>query len=222
MLAIAAILVVSAMVAFALNQSVTGLVLVAVAFGFVFSGVSEIFKERKSYGPVISNPVKNNIFFGNPMVDDILRMIEDTGCCELISFEPETSMRCKRRRFGVDDKDEVYYEFKMGERKVSLTLEEQYDLLSLLKYYLPNGESYQIQAAYDRDEYEALQKNARMDRFYADGSRVPTYVGEILPAQPKYYIMVTAAYRGMRFNKERRRWERPISVYSSASNEKAV
>lgn len=221
MLAIAAIAAVAAMIAFVLGNGVIGAILLAVTMGFVFSGLNELGKERSAYC-VVKSPIKNNIFFGHPMVDDILRMIEDTGCCESISFESETALRCKRRRFGREDKDEVYYDFKMGERKITLTLEEQYDLLSLLKYHLPNGETYQIQAAYDRSEYDALQKAVRMERFYADGRRNPNYVGEILPAQPKYYIMTTNAYRGMRFNKERRRWERPISVYSPAENEKAV
>ena len=221
MLAFAAIVAVATMIAFVLGNGVVGAVLLAVMMVFVFSGLAELSKERNAY-IVTSSPIKNNVFFGHPMVDDILCMIEDTGCCESISFEPETAIRCKRRRLGRDDKCEVLYDFKMGERKITLTLEEQYALLSLLKYHLPNGDSYRIHAAYDKSEYDALQKAVRMERFYADGRRNPNYVDEILPAQPKYYIMTTDAYRGMRFNKERRRWERSITVYSAAENEKAV
>lgn len=222
MLAFAAIVAVAAMIAFVLGNSIIGSILLAVTFGFLFSGLTELSKERNAYG-VLSNPMKDNIFFGDPMVDDILRMIEDTGCCESIGFEPETALRCKRRRFGKGDRDEVCYDFRMGERKITLTLEEQYDLLCLIRYYLPNGETYQIQAAYDRNECEALRKTAVIEKFYDDGRRNPRYVGEILPAQPKYYIMTTNAYRGMRFNKERRRWERPINTaYSHSENEKAV
>lgn len=221
MLAVSAMVAVVAMILFALGQSVVAAVLLTVAFGLVFSGISELSKERSAYS-VVTNPTQNNIFFGHPMVDDILHMIEDTGCCESISFENETSLCCTRRAFSRGDSGEASYPFTMGGRKVSLTLEEQYDLLNLLKYHLPNGESYHIQAAYDKQEYEALQRSVVRSRFYADGMRNPHYATEVLPSQPKYYVMTTEAYRGMRFNKERKRWERPISVYTHAENEKAV
>ena len=221
MLAIAVMVGVASMVAFVMNQGIAGVLLLAVALGLAFSGLTELNKERKAYDITV-NPIKNNIFFGHPMIDDILRIIEDSGCYESISFEPETAICCRRRRFGRDDTNELYYYFKAGERKIALTLDEQYELLRLIKYYLPNGETYQIHAAYDKREYDALQRAVRMDSFYEGRGVNGVYGKELLPAQPKYYVMSTNTYRGMRFNKERRRWERPITVYSHAENEKAV
>ncbi|MBR5773348.1 MAG: hypothetical protein IKY44_00720 [Clostridia bacterium] len=221
MLAVSAIVAAISMILFVIGENVAGAIALAVAFGFIFSGINELSKERNAY-QVVTDPTKNNIFFGNPMVDDILHIIETTGCCENISFEPETALCCKRRRFGMDDNETVYYDFAFGERKITLTLEEQYDLLNMLKHRLPNGKSYQIQVAYDRNEYEELQRTARVERFYANGMKNPDYTNEPLPARPKYYVMTTDAYRGMRFNRDTRRWERPITVYSHDRNEKAV
>lgn len=224
MFVVAAMFAIVMMVGFASGQNILGFFLLAVVIGFIFAGFSE--RNTRKFAPDLNlNLLTSNIFFDHPMVNDILMMIEKTGCCESISFEPETAIRCERRKVSEDDENEIYYDFVIGERKYTLTLDEQCELLKLLKHYLPNGETYQIQAAYDKNEYEALQKTAKMEFFYSDGRKIknPSYGREVLPVQPKYYMMYTNFYQNKRWNIERGRWEMPITIYRPVDAEhKAV
>ena len=223
MFVVAALFALVMLVGFATGQNILGFFLLAIVLGFIFAGFSE--RGLKKTTPDLTlNLLTSNIFFDHPMVKDILVMIKETGCCEYISFEPETAIRCERRRNSEDDKNEAYYDFVIGERKYTLTLDEQCELLKLLKHYLPNGETYQIQAAYDKNEYEALQKTAKMEYFYSGGRKIknPNYGREVFPVKPKYYMMYTEFYQNKRWNSERRRWEMPISIYRPVDREDKV
>lgn len=214
MFIIAAMFAIVMMVGFASGQNILGFFLFAVVMGFIFAGFSER-GSRKKAPDLTLNSLTSNIFFDHPMVEDILMMIENTGCCESISFEPETALRCERRKICDGDENVTYYDFRIGERKYTLTLDEQCELLKLIKHYLPNGETYRIQAAYDKNEYEALQKTAEIEFFYSDGRKIrnPSYGREVLPVQPKYYMMYTNFYQNKRWNADCRRWEMPIMIF---------
>lgn len=221
MLVISITALIAMVVVFMAGYSAAGFFLFLVAVGCVLAGLSEADERRRVKGFVSNSPI-NNIFFDHPVVVDILRMVEETGCCETFSFEVEDVICCARRKLYDGDENEVYYNLR--ERNVTLSGDDQIELLKILKHYLPNGDTYRIQAAYDVEEYEQLQEIAKEEYIYFDGRKVKNqnYGKEIFPENPKYYMMFTMVYQDRCWSSEHRRWEMPRYVYSPVESEQRM
>lgn len=218
MLVMAVIALMVMAVMFMSGNNAVGFFLFFVAVGCILAGLSELDERRKATSFTPNSPT-NNIFFDHPIVAEILRMVEETGCCETFSFETEGVLHCGRRKLYDGDESEAYLDLK--ERKILLSEEEQCELLKILKYYLPNGDSYQIQAAYDVEEYEQLQESAKEEYIYSDGRKIKNqnYGKELFPERPKYYMMFTTFYQNKCWSNEHRRWEMPRYVYSPVESD---
>lgn len=193
MIVLAALCGMMAVMAFLSEEIAAGIFLVIVCMLWLFVGVSEVSSKTRKKDLHV-NSLQNNMFYNHPMVKEILSALDENGCYECLSFEKSGALQCTRRKFGDNDIAEFYYEFEYDGEHFTASLEEQCELLKILKYYLPNGDTYQIQAAYDRREYEAFQED--------------TTYGKILPPSPQYYMMFTDFYDDRCWNSDISRWER--------------
>ncbi len=193
MIILAAMCGVLAITAFLSNEFVAGIFLGIICILWMFAGLNDFSaSRRKKYS--CANSLQNNMFYNHPMLKEILCALDENGCYESISFDKDGILQCRRRKFDDDDIAEFYYDFEYDGEKVYVALEDQCELLKILKHYLPNGDTYQIQAAYDRREYEEF--------------RDAHYGNEILLPPPQYYMMFTEFYDDRRWNSDAHRWER--------------
>ena len=178
------------------GEFAAGVFLIIICGLWMFVGVNELAESKRKKSARV-NSLLNNMFYSSPMIKEILKALDENGCYETISFEKNGSLKCERRKFYDDDTDVYYYNFEYEGEQLVASLDEQCELLKILKYYLPNGDTYHIQAAYDRREYEAFEEEASEGR----GE-------EIAPPQPQYYMMFTDYYDDRRWNPDSSRWEK--------------
>ena len=195
MIVLAALCGALAIMALLTGEFAAGIFLLVICALWMFVGVNELAESTRKKNSHV-NSLQKNMFYSNPMVKDIVKVLGENGCYESISFEKNGSLKCERRKFYDDDTEVFYYNFEYEGEQLIASLEEQCELLKILKYYLPNGDTYHIQAAYDRREYEAFEEASE------------GWGEELAPPQPQYYMMFTDFYDDRRWNPDSSRWER--------------